>query len=90
MSKENYWRGKLNDWENSGLNCKQFCLRSEIKYSNFMAWKKKLSHEVVTQPFVELLVEEPMKFRCGKIDLAVDQSLSIEQLSLLVAVSQQN
>lgn len=87
MSKREYWQTRLKEWEDSNLNCKQFCAENELSYSNFMSWKRKLTQQVVRQEFVELIVDKPLKFRCGQIDLTVDSNLENEQLSQIIAAS---
>jgi hypothetical protein len=40
--KERYWRGVLADWQASGMFAKEYCIKHNVHYNNFIAWKKRL------------------------------------------------
>jgi hypothetical protein len=40
--KERYWRKVLADWHASGMFAKEFCIKNNIHYNNFVNWRKRL------------------------------------------------
>lgn len=40
--KEKYWRGKIAEWEKSGLSLRGYCRRNQVPESSFNAWRREL------------------------------------------------
>ena len=40
--KHRYWRKVLADWHASGLFAKEFCIKHNVHYNNFINWRKRL------------------------------------------------
>ena len=66
-SKIKYWQEIFSNWENSGLNQKDFCQSTSVCYSAFKNWRYKLKNQQtivppqkdlseITSPFVPISI----------------------------------
>ena len=54
--KQAYWRVKLQEYRQSGLNRREFCERNRIKKSRLDYWLRRLRKSAASQGLVELKV----------------------------------
>jgi hypothetical protein len=40
--KERYWRKVLADWRASGMFAKEYCIKHNVHYNNFVNWRKRI------------------------------------------------
>lgn len=86
--KAQYWFVQVNDWQGSGLNARQFCLREGLGYQSFLNWRRRLLSE--EDVFTELSPEKVsgLHLSCGDISLGVCGYSSSRELSeVIVALS---
>ena len=63
-----------------------FALKRNSHVKAFLKWRRNFIEE---NPFVEIEQADELNFRCGKTSMEVDVELSINNLSRLIAATQQ-
>lgn len=48
------WVNRIKDWENSGLSGTAWCQTHNIKYHQYLYWKKRLSQNEAENLFIEM------------------------------------
>ena len=80
------WRKCLNDFENSGLNARQFCLRKNLKYPKFLRWKKKLTSTQSSEKlFEEIGLSTEISLTAGSLKIQVNKDIDCTSLSQVIS-----
>ena len=88
MDKRVYWSDHLKSWLESGVSGKSYCTTHNLKYANFMRWKKVLSLES-REPelgyFTELTADSgELDFYINDIHLRVQSTVSATALGRII------
>ncbi|MBI3211745.1 MAG: hypothetical protein HYZ47_03565 [Simkania negevensis] len=88
--KRQEWKKRMECWQASGINGRQWCQGQGLSYRRFRYWKSRfLPYSSSSQPsFIELVEEKPksitMEYQGAHIYLSKDFDLSILQRCLHV------
>ena len=80
------WRKCLNDFEESGLNARQFCMRENLKYPKFLRWKKQLtSTQSPENIFEEIGLSGEISLTAGSLKIQVNKDIDCTSLSQVIS-----
>jgi len=76
--KEKFWRGKMSEYEKSGLTARKFCVRDELSEVQFHYWRRALKDQMEkrTVGFVELVRSAGKNGGAG-VSIRIDDRISI-------------
>jgi len=76
--KEKFWRGKMAEYERSGLTVREFCARDELREVQFYYWRRalKAGGKKRESGFVELVRSAGAKGAAG-VSIRIDERISI-------------
>ncbi|HEV3081035.1 MAG TPA: transposase [Gemmataceae bacterium] len=74
--KEQLWRQRIRDWQDSGLSVRGFCARLGLSQASFYAWRRELRRRDSEKP---LFV--PIRLRTDQASAAVAHALEVVLVS---------
>ena len=83
--KRKYWKGKVEEFECSGLSARAFCLQENLRYANLLRWRKELiCSPVQNLSFEEILPLQKFSLSSGCLEIKVDAAIDVSSLSLII------
>jgi transposase-like protein len=70
--KEQHWRQRIRDWQDSGLSIRAFCARRGLSQASFYAWRRELQRRDSEEP---LFV--PIRLRADDLPASVAPALEV-------------
>jgi hypothetical protein len=74
--KEQFWRGKMAEYEKAGTSVRAFCVRAGLREVQFYYWRRALKETKPPAEFVELVGAGGLNVGSG-VSIRVDDRLSI-------------
>jgi hypothetical protein len=80
-SKQESWKRHIENWKESSLTQKQYCIQHQLKLATFQYWKSKLERHSLTKPLLPVTVKptvsSTMRSFPSGISLSFDERFSI-------------
>lgn len=70
--KEQHWRQRIRDWQDSGLSVRAFCARRGLSQQSFYAWRRELQRRDSEKP---LFV--PVRLQVNELSAPVGHALEV-------------